>query len=587
MFSEKAVLLKKTRTIGIYTPDIQGFYFGEIINQVRQLSEIKGYRLVVIRTASLGHFNLSLNLDDLDAVIILRNAILPALAERLVASKKPCVSIAYDYFPLKIPMVTSNNEEGIRLAFEYLNDKGHENMVFVGDLSQYDLRKRYEYFCDLLEQNGVPVSDDHLLQVHDTLFSGGYQAADEYVKRGLAATGFIFGSGLIGVGFIRQINSLRNQGQDGLDYVCFDALALLPVLTPDLASVDQNIHLIAYRALNCLETQLSGIEPALQTLVDPKLICPNGDNNYDAFIATCVDTPSFHNPNYMKAVTGDTFEWVDRIVQSDLDEIMTLSPLFERLLCRAFLSRFVLDKDGVCWVKHTKTFTQASVESIQVRDAKNLCLLEKFPCQTIDTSLPGEWDICIHIPITVDERDWGLLSLYGGDSRNAYPASYFAYGGILEFIADRYGSALTLTKRNNLIKQLQAKVPPPSAVSPQATYSDSDRGYLTWDFEQNVLVWSDQALALLQFSKKFETSIYRNLELTEYIHPQDLEVFRRTIYQFKLDGRAFEIDVRVRLKSGRHQGFRLSCETHQQGGMQLATLSLRRLSEPGDVGATD
>ena len=151
--------MAKCKTIGVYTPYLQGFYFGELVSQLQQYSFLKGYNFTVIKTGSFGSFKSTVHSAHIDYAVILRNAVHNDLAQHLLNEGKSVVSIAYDYFPLAIPMVTSDNELGTELAFNHLIQKGHRELAFVGDLSQYDIRKRYEAFCDQCEINQFELND--------------------------------------------------------------------------------------------------------------------------------------------------------------------------------------------------------------------------------------------------------------------------------------------------------------------------------------------------------------------------------------------------------------------------------------------
>lgn len=117
--------------VGVYTPNLQGFYFSELVSQLCQLSHLKDYRISIIRTGKAGVYASKLHIDKLDYIVILRNAIHPELAEHLISLGKPVVSIGYDYFPLRIPFIGVDNHQGTELAFDYLLDKGVRNIALL------------------------------------------------------------------------------------------------------------------------------------------------------------------------------------------------------------------------------------------------------------------------------------------------------------------------------------------------------------------------------------------------------------------------------------------------------------------------
>lgn len=333
--------VQRRKTIGVFTPYLQGFYFGELASQIQQYCHLKGYTFTVIKTDSFGTYSSLMHTAHLDFVITLRNAIHPDLARQLIEHGKPVVSIAFDYFPLDIPIVTSDNELGIEQAFNYLLSKGHHKFAFIGDLSQYDLRKRYEAFCDQHEINNLPLSDNSLIAVNNTIFSGGYDAATQFHASSNEATGIICGASLTSIGFSQQIKNLKGDISD-LTIVGFDAISLVPISEPNMAMVDQNLHLIAYKAINVLEAIERKDNTERKFSVEPKLITPATDfmQAESAFLATSTEIEELHNANYMKSVLSNLYEWPKSIADSNLDTLMTISPLFEKAFEKSVLRTY-------------------------------------------------------------------------------------------------------------------------------------------------------------------------------------------------------------------------------------------------------
>ena len=57
-------------------------------------------------------------------------------------------------------MVCSDNRQGVKLAFEHLVAQGHSRIAFIGDLTQYDLRKRYEAYCEEHGRHHLPLDEE-------------------------------------------------------------------------------------------------------------------------------------------------------------------------------------------------------------------------------------------------------------------------------------------------------------------------------------------------------------------------------------------------------------------------------------------
>jgi DNA-binding LacI/PurR family transcriptional regulator len=544
-FDSAATRTLGSLTIGVYTPYLQGFYIGELVNQLRQLCFVKGYRLVVIRTGGYGKFQSALQLEQIDCAIFIRNAVSAEFAESLLRAGKPCVAISYDYFPLSIPVVSSDNQFGVSLAMDHLLKAGCNKIAFVGDLSQYDLRKRYEYYCDAHDQYQLPLNERYLFTVDDTQFNGGRQAAGQFIGSGCDANGIIFGAGLTGIGFLQYIRQTHPDVSARIQGVCFDALSLIPVLTPDLASVDQNLNLIAYRAINVLEAQLSQKDITHHIQVEPKLTYINrgNDSNSEAFIATCVDLPELHNPNYTKALLANMHEWPREIVASGLDQIMSIAPLFERFMGMAFLCRHFIDNNQKAWIKQIKSFVVEGVVKTDLSDSSSLCREEKFPPVSLRQILQPQYDFQLHVPIQLNGKIWGFLSTVGHTAVPTNASSFFGFGGYIETI-------VRLFEQDLEIKTLHKKIADCQAPGPSQEIAPDREASITWDFDEGLTVWSEKALQKLGFQSAMELNIYSNMDITDRIHKDDLPNIRDFVSQSKSNKSAFHAQLRYKMKNG-------------------------------------
>lgn len=542
-----------TLTIGVYTPYLQGFYIGELVNQIRQLCFVKGYRLVVIRTGGLGKFQSALQLDQIDCAIFIRNAVSVEFVEKLRSSGKPCVAIAYDYFPLAVPVVSSDNQFGIGLAMGHLLKAGHNKIAFVGDLSLYDLRKRYEYYCEAHDQYQLPLNEQYLFTISDAQCNSGHQTAQQFIDRKCDATGIIFGAGLTGIAFLQHIRQVRPDLSTRLQGVCFDALSLIPVFTPELTSVDQNLNLIAYRAINVLEAQVARQEVPHHIQVEPKLtyLTEKSDAGF-TFIATCIDLPELHNSNYMKALMANMHEWPREIVASGLDQIMCIAPLFERFMDMVFLSRHFIDNNQRAWIKQIKTFLAEGVVKTDLSDSSSLCHEEKFPPASVRKILHPKYDFQLHMPIQVNGKLWGFLSTLGHTAAPTAAASFFGFGGYIETI-------VRLFEQDLEIKTLQKKVAGQTAGTSQEISPDRD-AVITWSFEEGLTVWSEKALQKLGFQSAMEFNIYSNMDITDRIHKDDLLRIRDQVSQCRNNKNGFHTQLRYKMKTGQFSDATLQAE---------------------------
>ncbi len=98
--------MKKKRSrrprIALITTYLSGYYLGEIVYNIRELSIINDFDLIAIQTRSIAKYDIPIGLNKFDGVIILINSISPVLAKEIIRLEIPTISIGYAYFPLKV-----------------------------------------------------------------------------------------------------------------------------------------------------------------------------------------------------------------------------------------------------------------------------------------------------------------------------------------------------------------------------------------------------------------------------------------------------------------------------------------------------
>lgn len=520
-------------SVAVYAPLLQGFYFGELIGQLQQLCLVKGYHFNLINTRGLGDFRVPLGIAQFDVAIVLRNAIHPELVQQLRQAGVAVVAIAYDYFPLDVPVVSCDNEAGVELAFTHLIKLGHQNIAFIGDISQFDLRKRYEAYCDQHEINGFELDENNIIVVKNTLFSGGYEAAASFLKRDCKATAVICGAGLTGIGFAQRVQLLAPERAKDLDIVAFDAITMFPVAAPNVTIVDQNMYLLAYKALQKAERVLAHQAVERQQFVQPKLIEPaNPEFSTElAYLATCVELSELHNQYYVKSLLSNFYEWPQVVGDSNLDDLMMIAPMFPRHMQCAILSRVVTRGSEVEQLKITRLLRQENTIRISASDDDSFCDTADFPVSIQDFD-PRQFSSHVHLPIRVREGVWGWLSVFGENTHSSVPSSLLALSGYLALVVDRLEAKLLERMRTSLTQQQKKRD------------TELACGTVRWLAEDGRMEWDDTALGLMGFASRLEKSVYQHMEIADRIHEEDEAAMRELL---QVPGRD-EMDAVIRLR---------------------------------------
>ena len=545
--------------ICVITPHLQGDYMGEILNHIRYLCESRNLRFNAIRTNSFGEFDLGLGLSDYDGIIVIRNAASPRLIETIQSRKIPIIAVAHDYFPLSVPIVSCDNGRGMELAFNYLFNKGHTRMVFIGDVAQYDLRKRYEHFCELHAKNKLICLEEQLIPVSESLFSDGLAGGGEFLKLSRDYTGVICGAGYTAMGFIRRMEEAAIKVPEDIEVVGFDNIPLMHVLTPQLPIIDQNLNILARKSLEILESIiLYSSKPEPSVSIAPTLKEPYFCGGQQAFInAHPFEARGIANPDYANSLLHGTYELTQNIVNSNLEQLMSIAPLFEQFMEVACLTKLVNDKFNRTRLRHVKIFTHSETINIDESDDNYIFPLESFPGRFFNEKYGRQKDSCIHFPITCQEETWGFLSVFGSSSNTSKCSSFTGFTTYMDTIVNGFSHQLYIDSIKSGMNN--------NATAAIRHEEDIDKAPgFSWDLDKGKIRWNKSALALLGFTTDLEQNIYRNMEIFDRVHDDDEQALRKqlTLSLSNLD--KMKMEVRLKNAEGEYIAYLLQGETSRE-----------------------
>ncbi len=535
-----------TISIGVFASHLQGEFVGEVANQIRQHCVLRGYNYVGFCTGRDVKYSCTLGLERLDCAIIIRDCVSHEFAKALVERKIATVSVAYDYFPVEIPIVSSDNARGTELAFEYLLGQGHKSIAFAGDLRNFDVRKRYERFCELSEIHKIGFDEDLLIPVSNNEIGGGLEAGDAFIERGCNSTAVFCAAGFVAVGFVRRLQKNKIQLSESLEVVGYEAMPIVPVLAPGISLIDQNVHLIAYKAVSVVCEILAGIEVEREQKVEPKLVSRlqeiETDNNL--ILATSVDLPEIFNSGYVSSILNNNFIWSDQIADSGLEKLMNIAPLFEKFMGLATFSKMSTTRGGERELTLLKVFSLEKTTKISPKNAMAKCKLSQFPNKEFSQAYISTFDNMTHFFIRANGRVSGVISIFGDSSSKAKLASYLYLCGQISSVAKTMGL--------NIEKRLAASF---SSVGDQESTKDRKeigikRHEIDWDVDKNETTWSDGALSLLGFVSPIDINIYKHMDFSDRIVADDLDKIRTCISDSVSAKKGFTENCRMKLKDG-------------------------------------
>jgi len=243
-------------TIGVLIPFFGGEYLGEMAAQLYHCASARHVRLMMIRTGSLGEFDLPVAWSHVDGWVVALNSVTPDYLTKLLATGKPMVSIAHDFRHPRIALIESDNEGSTAVAVGELIQAGHQHIAYMGYLTEYDINRRLSGYLAALAAHNIPYRPEYVFDTSDYGQAGGSLAAQKILAQKLPVTAVFAGTDRNAVGAIRCFEEGGLRVPSDIAVVGYDNTYVARTCIPPLASIDQNIDKMAEKAIEVVLEQL-------------------------------------------------------------------------------------------------------------------------------------------------------------------------------------------------------------------------------------------------------------------------------------------------------------------------------------------
>ena len=169
----------------------------------------------------------------------------------------PCVLLTNDASGLpfeNLSSVSSDDVLGARMAIDHLVSLGHRKIAVVGGFRKVsDITElRFQGCIEAFRQHGISFDEDKDYISSRFSFADGYRATKELLKQGREFTALFAISDVMAIGAIRALRDTGKRVPEDVSVIGFDGLALGEFTVPRLASVCQNVDVMAQESLTLL-----------------------------------------------------------------------------------------------------------------------------------------------------------------------------------------------------------------------------------------------------------------------------------------------------------------------------------------------
>jgi LacI family transcriptional regulator, galactose operon repressor len=239
----RSLRMKRTRTLGLIVTDIQNPFFPELVRNADLAARGQGYSILLGSAAYDEHramHYLSLMVDRrVDGLIIASSQVSDESLKWLLSSPVPAVIVNAEASGLPVPVITSDNVGGARLAVEHLLGLGHRRIAYVHGPSTYTAdAPRAEGFRRACRDAGLPEADTPEV-TGDGLFEGGERAAGELLRGGLRVTAIVCYNDITAIGVLRELRAAHVGVPAEVSVIGVDDIAAAAWVVPALTTVAQ------------------------------------------------------------------------------------------------------------------------------------------------------------------------------------------------------------------------------------------------------------------------------------------------------------------------------------------------------------
>lgn len=259
----RARALRSSGRVGVITPFFTAPSFVQRLRGVASVLTPTNYELVIYTVDTLQRLNSYLEIlplkHNLDGLILISVCIDEVVTQRLIIHQLPAVLIEY---PVKnLNSIEIDDLEGGRMAANYLVDKGHNRIVFIGEREAADygvnpINTRLAGFLQGLEERQITLAKEQIWETYHDV-EATQETLLSLLKINHPPTAIFASTDLQAIGALKAARKLGMRVPDDLAILGFDDLDIAEYM--GLSTIRQSLDESGRIAAELLFSQL--LEP--------------------------------------------------------------------------------------------------------------------------------------------------------------------------------------------------------------------------------------------------------------------------------------------------------------------------------------
>lgn len=258
----RALIYKKSFTLGLLIPDIENLYYAGMIRGMQDACIELGYSLMICNTdrdkERLLSYIDTFHEKQVDGIVLASDVLFPEYHDKLVGCRIPFVLVSSHSDEYEIPSVEVDDEQAAYDAVKFLIDLGHKNIGMIGFNHDNSVSgpPRYKGFVRALTEMGLQQNIGKCKYASHR-FEHAYQAAHELFTDYPELTAVFCVADEFAMGTISYLKDCNVLVPGQVSVIGFDNVRMSSMFIPKLTTIAQPIYKLGYRAAEKLHELLT------------------------------------------------------------------------------------------------------------------------------------------------------------------------------------------------------------------------------------------------------------------------------------------------------------------------------------------
>ncbi len=270
----RSMVKNKTFTVGVIVPSITNFFFNLLVKAIDDCLSKKGYTMFLCNSNgynSIKYVDMLMG-RQVDGIIFADGILNKEDLEvyKTISKKVPMIFIN-SYFD-DINYISSNQDLGTVLAFDYLENLGHKNIAFIKSKENspsYKLKEKI--YLNRVKKHTI-ITFDKGNEFSTTKYSEESIVANINKILENKITAIFACNDLMAIGAIKGLEKVNLKVPEDISVVGFDNIYVSDVISPKLTTVDQHIEKIGELAGINICNLIDDSSQKINIMIKPTLV---------------------------------------------------------------------------------------------------------------------------------------------------------------------------------------------------------------------------------------------------------------------------------------------------------------------------